>query len=623
MAEKMRKAAIAAINRLVRGGGALLFLLLAAGGAQAKTSVIDTPHNLSANGGRGTSSGLPGVTFSGEQRVCVFCHVPHNADAGTPLWSRTLPADATDYKPYQSSTLNASPKPDKPTGASRLCLSCHDGTIALGQFVGSKLTDATKMPTGATPAINHNLTTDLSDDHPISFAYTDVLAQKSQLVSPSTLPPSIKLQYGTNLECTACHDPHDNQYGNFLVMNNTDPGKANYQPGSPLCTSCHNPNGWTVTSHNPVHSNTLVNGCMNCHSVHTAPGAVRLLKQAKQEDNCLASCHNGSDTASVNLKPLFAPTMYRHPVDDPKGEGVHDENETLPAQTYHVQCVDCHNPHQANSSNAPLSAPPLIDGRLQGVRKDSLGTLATMEYEVCFKCHSGDNASKFAGVNETPSNRMIADPNEANRFDPLNPSFHPVMANRRSSGASLLMQYQSTMTRIYCVDCHNNSQGSKAGGAGPNGPHGSQYPHILIAEYDMPAFGAGRSSYNTSQYALCYRCHSEDYVMTTGSAFNNGGNNEHAAHVKNRLIPCFVCHDPHGVSYKMGATPTNNAHLINFDRSYASGPLVPNPVYTVNTDGSRSCTVNCHTVSGNTETYASGVANTLRMLKRRAQVLPH
>lgn len=60
-------------------------------------------------------------------------------------------------------------------------------------------------------------------------------------------------------------------------------------------------------------------------------------------------------------------------------------------------------------------------------------------------------------------------------------------------------------------------------------------------------------------------------------------------------IPCFACHDPHGIYFGSGSS-ANNAHLINFDKDYTSAGAVPNPHYdTSSTSGSGSCTVNCHT----------------------------
>ncbi len=84
-------------------------------------AVADTVHNLSATG--------PGtIKAPGVGEVCVFCHTPHSAATTQALWNRDLPP--VTYTLYTSSTLEATLK--QPTGASRLCLSCHDGTTALG-----------------------------------------------------------------------------------------------------------------------------------------------------------------------------------------------------------------------------------------------------------------------------------------------------------------------------------------------------------------------------------------------------------------------------------------------------------------------------------------------------------
>ena len=81
--------------------------------------------------------------------------------------NRSVPAGA--YVIYRSSSLRANV--GQPTWTSKLCLSCHDGTIALGSVLSrpSPITFAgggDRIPPGST-----NLGTDLSDDHPISFVY--------------------------------------------------------------------------------------------------------------------------------------------------------------------------------------------------------------------------------------------------------------------------------------------------------------------------------------------------------------------------------------------------------------------------------------------------------------------
>ncbi|MEE8317100.1 MAG: hypothetical protein V3R70_11180, partial [Syntrophobacteria bacterium] len=105
----------------------ILFALLAlwATLAWGVQDIANTPHNLSTSG----QFGFKSLTVS---ETCVFCHTPHSALPDAPLWNRNLPSGQT-YNIYGSSTLQAAP--GQPTGKARLCLSCHDGTVALGAIV--------------------------------------------------------------------------------------------------------------------------------------------------------------------------------------------------------------------------------------------------------------------------------------------------------------------------------------------------------------------------------------------------------------------------------------------------------------------------------------------------------
>ena len=113
---------------MIRRSVALLVALAAAlalaGAAMVQAGVATTRHNLSISG--------PGpVKSSAEDQLCVFCHAPHSAAPGTALWNRATPTPA--YQTYSTSTTRASV--GQPTRGSLLCLSCHDGTIALGQVL--------------------------------------------------------------------------------------------------------------------------------------------------------------------------------------------------------------------------------------------------------------------------------------------------------------------------------------------------------------------------------------------------------------------------------------------------------------------------------------------------------
>ena len=518
--------------------------------------IFDTVHNLSVSGAGDN------YKASEETRVCIFCHTPHHASTVTPLWSHELGGNIYDL--YQSTTMKA--QPGQPTGASRLCLSCHDGTVALGKLHG-----APEPIAGLETTLlgSPNLQTDLSDDHPISFSYTASLAiENGELHDPGTLPPEIKLEDGHLLQCTACHNPHKNPpYGKFQVMNNQN---------SALCKACHDKTGWSLSSH-AIDPDTLEEGCLNCHMPHYAGGVEWLLKQL-EEENCLP-CHSAGGVGP-DVETSFS-KAYHHPIE--AETGVHDPSEDPLIATYHVECTDCHNSHQVNSDEAVA---PFVNGSLAGVSgvniSGSLVEEAAYEYEICFRCHA-DNS--FVLTVAIP--RQIEEVNERLRFDTVNPSYHPVAGIGKGSDVPSLRPEYTESSRIYCTDCHGSDDGTKAGGTGPDGPHGSIYPYLHIARYELDPLG-----YAESNYALCFRCHDPGVLFSDSSAFPR-----HQLHVTGmHNIPCSVCHDPHGVPQADGGTVDGNAHLINFALVYTGGgnstSLEGN--YTSST---RSCSVSCHQVN--------------------------
>ncbi|MFQ6034431.1 MAG: cytochrome c3 family protein [Sedimentisphaerales bacterium] len=502
-------------------------------GSTATALIQGTPHDLTAVAGGNT---------------CSFCHTPHGALAGTPLWSHRL--STAVYKIYQSSSLEADI--GQPTGSSKLCLSCHDGTVALtetisGNSIGrapAKREPSTYIAPGAA-----NLGTDLSDDHPISFVYSVGLSVEDvQIRPPSVLPEQLKLDRSSELQCTTCHDPHDNRYGNFLVMSNRR---------SRMCVSCHDLSGWIFSSHE--NSTALVfgsgnlylqsseygtladNGCLSCHRPHSAAGHERLLHFARLEDNCL-SCHDGS-VAQTNLK-IDLSKLSRHDV--VRYEGIHDLKESPIAAARHVECVDCHNPHATGDA---LAQAPVVPGAMRGISGVTASGGVTeqvqYEYEVCFKCH-GDNPSRI----ESTITRQITQTNTRLEFDPSGPSFHPVVSPGVNQNVPSLRPPLTVTTIVYCTDCHNTD-----GASGTKGPHGSNYPNLLAYRYETYDF-TQESSFS---YELCYRCHSRNSIL------NDESFPEHAEHLKEE-IPCSACHDAHGISSSQG-TSLNNSHLINFDRT--------------------------------------------------------
>jgi len=169
-------------------------------------------------------------TWNTTDEICIVCHTPHNADvtvADAPLWNHEL--TTSTFTLYTSPTLDATL--GQPTGSSKLCLSCHDGSVALENFSGA--TTGTHFITGGTL-----LGTDLSDDHPISFVYNTALATtdgglNDPSVALSGLGGTIAedMLFGGTMQCASCHDVHNSAGVNDLLL------KSN--SASALCLTCH------------------------------------------------------------------------------------------------------------------------------------------------------------------------------------------------------------------------------------------------------------------------------------------------------------------------------------------------------------------------------------------------
>ena len=553
-----------------------LFLVpLVAAGAQG--GIINTRHNLSLSG--------PGELKSlSETRICIFCHTPHNAAPRTPLWNKEI-LEGTVYTPYSSSTMGATVS--QPTGPSRLCLICHDGTLALGAVL--QPAGGIEVSGQITPGRPSYIGTNLSNHHPVSFSYYDALPNPE--LEPF-LPEGLVFYGAGYIHCSTCHDAHDDTHGKFLVMDNTY---------SRLCTTCHIKAGWDLSTHKTSGSVVPVPlpgkdwtgwltvaeyGCESCHVPHAAGGPNRILIYLREEDNCY-HCHDGS-VAAKNIKAQFQGKISTHPIE--ATTGVHDPTETRmsPFVTGHVECVDCHNPHASNDTAA--ATPPLASGRLARVSGVTIGgagvSSATYEYEICFKCHADLNSALYLSVS-----RVIPEMNTRFQFDPLNPSYHPVAAIGKNPSVPSLSppspdpgvpEALSASSRIYCTDCHSDDSGS-------NGPHGSSFAPILKRRYEI-LDGTSESYQN---YDLCYRCHNRTSILNDES-FKKGasGKGGHSGHLAAGAT-CSACHDPHGI--KDDFISGSHTHLINFDTLVVTrlGKTVPE-FQEVGT--SKSCNLTCHGV---------------------------
>jgi len=604
--------------------------------AQAPTGDVLGAHNLSASGTGPVKGGMD---------PCLFCHAPHSGVQGGngALWSQTLSVQV--YTPYTSTTLHNTQQQPTLGAVSSLCLSCHDGTVAVGQTQPY----GTITMTGSMNSADM-FGANLQGSHPFSL--------KLPLVDAPDLVPELTTTHKTedplqqvtlingNVECTSCHAPHvqsiDKISQNFLVRDSSN---------GQLCVACHEVNSRTVNGQNnplanwnpSIHAqaaNRIVNGvilgsyqtvaqnaCLSCHMPHDSVAGARLLRgpvppvpnMDTVTQSCI-TCHNGGSNISPAIPNVYAElAKTAHPL--PAGTNTHDANESpLLNNNRHATCVDCHNSHasQAVSSfSTPL--PPAIRVSQAGVvgvsATDGMTVVdpAVNQYENCLRCHGTSSGKQTPAVfGYTPIWAVAAgDPlNIIPQMATTSTSSHPVFHDRSSPLAQpSLLSYMLNLdgktqgramgVRMYCTDCHNADDNREFGGTGPNGPHGSQYLHLLERRYEFsqvapgPGGGPGTAIQNLfpnpvldpsagGPYTLCSKCHDLNQVISNTSF------TEHARHI-NDGFSCSTCHTAHG----MGAiSPSiSGERMVNFDINV----VAPNGTVPISySRATNSCSLTCH-----------------------------
>ena len=623
--------------RRAAAGVLLLGAVLAMGtpGRAQSTSISGSGHDLSVSG--------PGpVVATTERQVCIFCHASHAAKPAVPLWNHTL-SSISSYSLYTSSTYVQN-NPLTISERSKLCLSCHDGTVAMGQTVANGLI----ATTGSLASKDILGSGNLSSDHPFGFvmpAVDDGEIKRSLIASPpTTSDPAVKL-YNSAIECVTCHEPHDPNRDTavqFMVRSNID---------SALCTACHDTTrgvlaGWNSGAHaaatntvaygsglpytNP--STVATNACASCHTGHNAAGTGARLLRGIDASTC-TTCHG----SIANVTPALSNIMgefnkpYAHPVFASVG-APHDPAETIPVtSSRHSQCPDCHNPH---TSQLPLGSPtpPALEPSLNGASgvsaADGLTVLrpAANQYEICFKCHANSNNkpqnANYSICGRTPyrlTYPLLSDPynirldlqSSVARHNVTQPSRGSVAPSLRLnmldlSGNPTGKSLQGGGSYLYCTDCHNSDSARNSGGMGPNGPHGSSYFHLLERRYEydalpgIPGGSTAAPSYMPGPlgpYAICDKCHDLDHLLLSQVSTADTVFHQHYTHVVLQNTACSTCHSAHGVQ---GGTVINNAHLVNFDRNIV-GPDDKSRLYL--DTSARACYLTCHGVLHNPKTY--------------------
>ncbi len=256
-----------------------MFKLLAAtvvAGLFATTSqagIVGSKHDFSSN------------AFQGKVQICVPCHAPHGANNAAkgnngsgPLWNHAVGDTSRTYvfTAYDSAGVGTVETGIKLDPNTMLCMSCHDGTIALDSFGG--VTGSSFIGTGGRVTLP-GAGNDLTGTHPLgsnaAYPTTDgITASAPYMVAPYLLKgqkldtvvgsPTFNTYISDSTKtsnigalkvldgkwvvgCTTCHEPHNRKgtspgVTNMLWIANNGSLVTNGNgtvPGSGLCLSCH------------------------------------------------------------------------------------------------------------------------------------------------------------------------------------------------------------------------------------------------------------------------------------------------------------------------------------------------------------------------------------------------
>lgn len=249
--------------------------------SDAAWGIQRTKHNLSTSGA--TVGNTIYAVDTGDPRatqVCIFCHTPHGAESAqasewAPLWNHQN-TSATFLMASSANVVHSGPNKRSwadgaPTGISKKCLSCHDGTVAIGAVLNGTpiLVTGAKGGSGDTLTGSRNaggglgpdgygqmdagfIGTDLRGGHVISFNYKGfwdgTQSDESNYKSWNNITPadrSSMFDRQGRMQCHSCHDPHTD----WCDENPGNPGAVGNDPlwrkqcvsttNDVVCKVCH------------------------------------------------------------------------------------------------------------------------------------------------------------------------------------------------------------------------------------------------------------------------------------------------------------------------------------------------------------------------------------------------
>ena len=264
-----------------------------AGGPGSNLGADSSGVNLNKTWGTGLiGSSHDFVTGTGSSTVkngaglCTFCHTPHKAKSTLLLWNHTLSSNTFQWDVAATTSGTALPgfTGNAYNGPSAKCLSCHDGSVAIGDVgwfseashTGSNAISTFTVGNAGAPVYDTNGNVqagsnskqvgaggNLSGNHPVAIPYpfngapnvyngstTGAQLAADEFVGDPTAN-NIRLYSDvgggaivgkttpgqTGIECSSCHDPHNKASRGDFFLRGSLVGAD--QPSGYICLQCH------------------------------------------------------------------------------------------------------------------------------------------------------------------------------------------------------------------------------------------------------------------------------------------------------------------------------------------------------------------------------------------------
>jgi predicted CXXCH cytochrome family protein len=235
------------------------------------SGINGTVHDLATSHDGMSYTAIPA---DAKTRICIFCHAPHHsfrlspanggpgAGVGSgpqapdafdylPLWNHELTGNFGSYTMYQNGpgAPQVGPKASQaflngmtPGSTSLLCLSCHDGSVAVNSFGNTSQPPAGQSGGGGTIGAQYMIGKDnyLGNHHPVGFNYDAVQAVDTEIRSADTatmggagtVRDHLYGPASSLMECATCHAVHNTGNTGESLLWRSD-------VNSQLCLTCH------------------------------------------------------------------------------------------------------------------------------------------------------------------------------------------------------------------------------------------------------------------------------------------------------------------------------------------------------------------------------------------------